>query len=162
MVCRILEMMEDDAKHALKWAGLEGRNPGLYDRKILPAIAPEGCFDGYSHDETISINPCTGLYAEWNRGKVKGYAAACSCFKDYKFGLCFADSPEVARRRIETIFAGLARQTAFIDVPDVNKLALVKSYDIEPCFARIRMYTTDKYQQYVRYVFGDATFEVGR
>jgi hypothetical protein len=76
----------------------------------------------------------------------------------------FADSLRIAKELLESIFSNLRGQPVFIDIPDVNEdaTALIKHYGMEPSgFACIRMYTTGKYNQDVKYVFGNTTFEVG-
>jgi hypothetical protein len=84
-------------------------------------------------------------------------------YEGYRVGPCFADSTDIARRLLETIFARLEGKILFIDVPEPNApaISLVEGYGMEPSFACIRMYTTEKYNQDVKYIFGNTTFEVG-
>jgi GNAT superfamily N-acetyltransferase len=102
--------------------------------------------------------------AEYKDERLVGFAIARPAYEGYRVGPCFADSADIARRLLETIFARLKGQTIFIDVPEVNApaISLVETYGIELGFACIRMYnTTSRYNQDVQYVFGNTTFEVG-
>jgi GNAT superfamily N-acetyltransferase len=282
MAYEIGEMTKDDARQAWEWAREEGWNPGIYDREIMPAIHPEGCFAGILGGEMISsitavqyekkygflglyivvpeyrgrgygikiwnhaidhlINEagvkCIGLdgvlseeanyqksgfhtayratrykytvdrsypkihnaiketqleaivqydqriskvrrksflkdlvwnseavsYAACKDGEIIGYGIARPYIEGYRIGPLFADSLQIARELLESIFCDLRGHTVFIDVLGVNgdAMAMVKHYNMESSgFACIRMYTTGRYNQDVRYVFGNTTFEVG-
>ena len=101
--------------------------------------------------------------AAYKKEKIVGFAGARQSIEGYRIGPCFADSADIARQLLETIFAKLNGKTIFIDIPEANipARALSESYRMEPDFACIRMYTTSAYNQDVRDVFGNSTFEVG-
>ncbi|MBA7712778.1 hypothetical protein ES703_121768 [subsurface metagenome] len=96
-------------------------------------------------------------------GKLAGFAAARPCSEGYKIGPLFADDIEVAGILIESLLAGLPGQTVFIEVPESNSQAikLVADFDISPGLATVRMYTSNQYQQDVRYVYGVTNRMVG-
>ena len=96
-------------------------------------------------------------------GKLAGFAAARPCSEGYKIGPLFADDIEAARILIESLFADLPRQTVFIEVPESNSqvIKLVTDFDMSPGLATVRMYTSNQYQQDVRYVYGVTNRVVG-
>lgn len=101
--------------------------------------------------------------AEYKGEQPIGFAIARPAYEGYRIGPCFADSADIARRLLETIFARLEEKTLFIDVPKVNvsAVSLVRSYGMKSGFTCIRMYTTSKYNQDASYIYGNTTFEVG-
>lgn len=115
----------------------------------------------FLHDFIFKTEAKTGeVYVS---GKLAGFAVARPCFKGYKIGPLFADDIEVARMLIESLFADLPGQTVFIEVPESNSQAikLVTDFDMSPGLATVRMYTSNQYQQDVRYVYGNTTRFVG-
>jgi len=96
-------------------------------------------------------------------GKLAGFAVARPCFEGYRIGPLFADDIKVARMLVESLFADLPGQMIFIDVPEPNSQAvkLVTGFDMSPGLASVRMYTSNQYQQDIRYVYGITSRVVG-
>jgi len=105
----------------------------------------------------------TAASAAYDNGHLSGFIVARPAIEGFKIGPCFADSAYIARLLLESIFSKLKNQIVFIDVPETNNFAedLVKSYGMEAVFSCIRMYIGEKYNQDVRYVFGNTSFEAG-
>ena len=128
-----------------------------YDQRIFKVCRRSFLKDLVWNSEAVSC-------VAYKDGEIIGYGIARPYIEGYRIGPLFADSLQIARELLESIFSDLRGQPVFIDVPNVNgdATALVKHYGMEPSgFACIRMYTTRKYNQDVKYVFGNTTFEVG-
>jgi len=96
-------------------------------------------------------------------GKLAGFAVAHPCFEGYKIGPLFADDIEVARMLLESLLAELPGQTVNVKAAESNSLAirLFTNFGMRPDSPTVRMYTSHKYQQDIRYVYGITTRVVG-
>jgi hypothetical protein len=115
----------------------------------------------FLHDFIFKTEATTACaYAD---GRLGGFGVARPCFEGYKIGPLFADNVEIAAKLAESLFADLPGKTVFVESPDPNQeaLRLFEGYGMSPGFPTVRMYTSDKYQQDVRRVYGITSRTVG-
>jgi ribosomal protein S18 acetylase RimI-like enzyme len=101
--------------------------------------------------------------AKIEQDQLKGYGVIRQCVNGFKIGPLFADDLDIAKE----IYAGLCGRAGdspvFIDVPEVNPLALKLIHDagLKTVFETARMYNKPPPEQQLNKVFGVTTFEVG-
>lgn len=101
--------------------------------------------------------------AKVEHNQLKGYGLIRQCVNGFKIGPLFADDLDIAQE----IYAGLCHQAGdnpvFIDVPEVNPLAMKLIHDagLKTVFETARMYNKSPPKQQLNKVFGVTTFEVG-
>ena len=115
----------------------------------------------FLYDYTFKTEAKTGVAYEGNR--LVGFTIARPCWRGYNVCPIFADNTEVARGLLESVLADLPGQMITIEVPEPNSEAmkLPRDFDMKPWNPTVRMYTSDKYQQDIRYIYSNTTRVVG-
>ena len=127
-----------------------------YDLKIFKVNRAS-----FLHDYIFKTEAKTAVAYEGNR--LVGFTVARPCWRGYKACPIFADTTEVAKGLLESVLADLPGQMVTIEVPEPNKEAmrLPQDFDMKPWHPTVRMYTSDKYQQDIRYIYTNTTRVVG-
>lgn len=95
---------------------------------------------------------------------VSGVLVARPCLQGFKIGPLYATHVEAARQLLKFGLGAVpAGQPVFLDVPEINQLALdlARSFDMRSVFETARMYRNGIPQFSLQEVFGVTSFEIG-
>jgi GNAT superfamily N-acetyltransferase len=127
-----------------------------YDRQMFPAPRPVFL-------EKWIKQPDSNSFAVLETGELKGYGFIRKCWKGYKIGPLFADTPEIAERIFRALKASVPEETVYLDVPEPNTKAvdMAKKYGMNKMFKTIRMYSKKEPDIKLQNVYGVTSFELG-
>ncbi len=127
-----------------------------YDRQMFPAPRP-------AFLEKWIKQPDSNSFAVLEKGELKGYGFIRKCWKGYKIGPLFADTPEIAERIFRALKASVPEETVYLDVPEPNTKAvdMAKKYGMNIMFKTIRMYSKKEPDIKLQNVYGVTSFELG-
>jgi GNAT superfamily N-acetyltransferase len=111
----------------------------------------------------LTQKDATALQVKGDDGKLCGYGVVRKCFQGNRVGPLFAETPQTAKRLLDSLAASVAGQELFIDVPTVNASAmqLVLSNDMKPVFTTARMYTKQAPNLPLDKIYGVTSLELG-
>ncbi len=115
----------------------------------------------FLHDFIFKTEAKTAL--AYSNGILAGFTVARPCYEGYKIGPLFANDAETAGILIESLFADLSGVEVSIEIPETNPEAtkLVTDFNMEPGFATVRMYTSDRYQFDTNRTYGITSRTIG-
>jgi GNAT superfamily N-acetyltransferase len=127
-----------------------------YDRQMFPAPRPVFL-------EKWIKQPDSNSFAALEAGELKGYGVIRKCWKGYKIGPLFADTPEIAEKMFRALKASVPGETIYLDVPEPNTKAvdMGKKYGMNVMFKTIRMYSKKEPDMKLQNVYGVTSFELG-
>ncbi|VEB35203.1 GNAT family acetyltransferase [Legionella sainthelensi] len=127
-----------------------------YDRHFFPAPRPQFLRAWIQQNTALAL----GYVQE---KQLKGYGVIRKCFKGYKIGPLFADSPYIAEKLLEQLSEFAQDETIYLDIPENNPFAvdLVQKLKMSKVFATARMYLKDEPKLSTQGIYGITTFELG-
>ncbi len=127
-----------------------------YDEQLFPTSRPQFL------EPWINV-PNGYAYGVVESGKLKGYGVIRPCYKGFKIGPLFGDSPEIAECLFQALTTHAAQQPVFIDIPDINPAIseLTQRYQLQPVFTCVRMYCYQTPSIDINRIFGVTTLELG-
>ena len=127
-----------------------------YDRKMFPAERAAFLRLWIRQPKSLALG-------QVKNGKLLGYGMVRPCRVGYKVGPLFADNEKIADELFQQFRAFVGKQKIYLDVPEVNKRAIVlaKKYHMKPMFETARMYTKKAPDIALHKIFGVTTFELG-
>ncbi|MCW8407754.1 GNAT family N-acetyltransferase [Legionella sp. PATHC035] len=127
-----------------------------YDRHYFPAPRAKFLSAWIQQNKASAIG-----YIKENQ--LKGYGVIRKCFKGYKIGPLFAESPFIAEKLFEQLVDYAHGETVYLDIPENNPLAvdLVNQYRMTKVFATARMYLKGAPKLSNVGIYGVTTFELG-
>ncbi len=111
----------------------------------------------------LTQKDATALMAKDDEGKLCGYGVVRKCFQGNRIGPLFAETPQTAKRLLDSLAASVAGQEFFIDVPTVNAAALqlALSKGMKSVFTTARMYTKQAPNLPLEKIYGVTSVELG-
>ncbi len=111
----------------------------------------------------LTQKDATALMAKDDDGKLCGYGVVRKCFQGNRIGPLFAETPQTAKRLLDSLAASVAGQEFFIDVPTVNAAALelALSNGMKSVFTTARMYTKQAPNLPLEKIYGVTSVELG-
>ncbi len=111
----------------------------------------------------LSQKDASALLSKDDDGKLCGYGVVRKCFQGNRVGPLFAETPQTAKRLLDSLAASVAGQEIFIDVPTVNAYAvqLALSNGMKPAFTTARMYTKQAPNLPLEKIYGVTSLELG-
>lgn len=128
-----------------------------------------------AYDYKMFCAPREKFLAEWikmpesyclaYRGKhgLAGYGVLRKCFRGYKVGPLFANSPDIAENILNGLLHNISGETFYLDVPEPNAAAinLARNFNMSVCFETARVYNGPPPALPLQNIFGITTFELG-
>jgi len=96
-------------------------------------------------------------------GCLKGYGVIRPCYKGFKIGPLFADTPSIAHQLFIHLVHHAKGQSVYLDSPECNLHAmdLIKHYQMEKVFETARMYLKEPPHVALDEIYGVTSFELG-
>lgn len=150
-------MTEKDSTNIMKLSKIPFEQLVKYDSNLFPMPRPQFLHLWIKQPESLAVGFIDG-------GELEGYGMVRKCQTGFKVGPLFADTEAIANKLFQKIRSFVGQDTQiFLDVPEVNKLAiaLTEQYEMKPMFETARMYTKEPPKIDLNKVFGVTTFELG-
>ena len=152
----------------------EGKNiPGYIDKaiktdEISPQEIKEYDTSIFGTDRTRFLDswlnmPQAKVFSIQKDHLMKGYAVVRPCISGYKIGPLFAEDRITAEKLFLACCATAAEAPVYLDVPEVNKAALMiaEKHNMQFAFETARMYKNGQPDFPIEKVFGVTSFELG-
>ncbi|AOX02898.1 N-acetyltransferase [Moorena producens PAL-8-15-08-1] len=127
-----------------------------YDRRYFPSHRP--------HFLSRWINQPHGQgYAIINDGDLVGYGVIIKATDGFRIGPIFAENEDIAEKLFLALATYAEGSPIYVDVPNLNKSAIIlfESYQMNPIFECIAMYTAEPPNIYWHKVFAVTSVELG-
>lgn len=127
-----------------------------YDHKMFLAPRDKFLLEWINMPESFSLG-----YTKNNQ--LLGYGVLRKCFKGYKIGPLFADTPEIAENILNGLNSNIVGKTFYLDTPEPNiaALELARKNKMSICFETARVYNGKPPELPLDNIFGVTTFELG-